>query len=409
MSSKNEQCIRTNKKVLFIHHSGYIGGAGVSLMHILKGLNQLPFDLTVYCPNIPNDMINQIKNLGIETISSPNSIQIIEHFAGCDRSIFNYKTLRNLINITRNKKEIEKLIKSISPDIVVVNSMTLSYIGRIAKSIGVKTVCFHRETYAKGLFGIRTKYIKKYLSNDFDKVVFISNHDLRKSGNMKSKNYVIRDKVILNEFTNSKFVNLSLPEEAIKVLYTGGMSHLKGAHIIIKALAKSKTNIHLMFLQYGDIKRKKGLSDYSGIKNRLRYLLGKDYTAKVLSLIDKHGLWNRVHFFPTTSDVAKYFKACDFVAFPSTSAHQARPIYEAGASKKPIIITHSKNIEEFVIEGENGFTFNNGDTVKLATFLDKLSMDKELRILMGNKNYEMTIANHDFSNLQQELIEVFDM
>ena len=192
-----------NKKVLIIHHCGSIGGAGLSLLHILKALKQLPLDVTVYCPDRPMDMINEINKLGYECISEPTTIPIIEHFSGSDRFFMDYRNIRNLVDISKRKNDLKKLIKDFSPDIIAVNSMTLAYVGKIAKSMGIKSICFHRETYAKGLFGLRTKYIKKSLSDDFDKVVFISKFDLEQSGHMKSKNFVITDKVILNEFAKN--------------------------------------------------------------------------------------------------------------------------------------------------------------------------------------------------------------
>ncbi|MCA1031324.1 glycosyltransferase family 4 protein [Bacillus timonensis] len=398
---------KTKQKLLFIHHSGYIGGAGLSLLHILKSLKYLSIEVTVYCPSEPGDMLREIKKLGYECISEPKSIPILTHFSGSDRSILHYHTLRNFLDIVVRKKEIEDMIRVVSPDIIAVNSMTLSYIGKIAKSLGIKTVCFHRETYAKGWLGLRTNYIKATLSNDFDEVAFISQYDLNQSGSMNSNTHVITDKVILNEYCNKNSDRLIKKGNTIQILYTGGMSELKGAHILIEALSKCKNNIHLIFLQYNGPKKKKLLLDNSSIKEKLKYLLGLDYTAKVLSLIDKNNLWDRIHFYPATNDVAKYFISCDYVVFPSTSPHQARPIYEAGAAEKPIIITESENIAEFITNGENGYVFPNGNSDYLAELLNRLADDKELCEIMGENNYSKTVQNHNFITLQEELKRVF--
>lgn len=405
--------IKLKKKILIIHHSGYIGGAGLSLLHILKALKALSLEVTVYCPDKPDQMVKEIKKIGYKCISDPSTIPIISHFSGSDRFILNYHTIRNILDIIKNLASVKRLIKQVSPDIIAVNSMTLSYVGKIAKSLGINIICFHRETYAKGFLGVRTNYIKKSLSNDFDKVVFISNFDHKESGELKSCTYVVRDKVIMEEFVvgknDYKDDILKLSEDAFTILYTGGMSELKGAHVIIEALAKCKSNIHLIFLQYDGLKNKRRLLNYSGIKNKLRYMFGKDYTARVLSLIDKYQLWNKVHFYPVTNNVAIYFQLCDIVVFPSTSPHQARPIYEAGAACKPIIITDSQNIREFVTDGENGYVFKNGDSSMLADLADKLANNHDLTKLMGNKNYLMTMDKHNFSTLKDELLKVFRM
>jgi len=400
------------KKVLIIHHSGAIGGAGVSLLHILKAIQDLNLDITVYCPKEPNDMIIQVKKLGYKVVSEPQNIPIIQHYSGSNMFFFDYRTIRNIISIIKKKKSVKKLIEEINPDILIVNSMTLSYVGKIAQSMNIETICFHRETYIKGLLGIRTKVIKYQLSNYFDKVVFISQYDLEQSGKMNAKTFVVTDKVILNEYKDEKnnFNPLSsLSDKVIKILYTGGMNKLKGAHIIIKALAKCERNVHLIFLQYDGSKRKKRFSDCKSLKAKIRFLIRRDYTAKVLGLIDRYNLWDRIHFFKATAEVAPFFKNCDIVVFPSTSPHQARPIYEAGAARKPIIITESPNIAEFIENGKNGLTFENGDYRALALAIDKLATNSSLKEELGKENYLRTIRKHDFDMLKNELRKVIDI
>lgn len=401
------------KRVMFIHHCGYWGGAGLSLLHILESLKNTALDMIVYCPSKPDNMIKQIKNLSVECFSSPPSISTYNHYSGSMRCFFSYKFFIENVRIQKSKSDIKKILKTYSPDIVVVNSMTLCYVGRIAKSLSIKTVCFHRESYAKGFIGFRTKLIKSSLSKTFDKVVFISNFDLKQTGNMRSKSYVVHDKVMIKDYleakvdTNKEKDFKELPTEKVKILYTGGMSYLKGAEVIVKALAKCKENVHLLFLQYDGIERKKKLSDYSSIISKLRFMLRRDYTAKVLALIDKNHLWDKVTFYPTVFNVEKFFLQSDFVVFPSIYPHQARPIYEAGAAKKPIIITKSENIAEFLTNGKNGFTFQKGNFNELAKLIDLLANNKELREQLGYQNYLQTIKKHNFITLRKELSDVF--
>lgn len=70
-------------------------------------------------------------------------------------------------------------------------------------------------------------------------------------------------------------------------------------------------------------------------------------------------------FHPSTDKVEKYFTACDAAVFPSTLAHQARPIYEAGAAEIPIFISDFENTKEFVTE-ENGYCFQVNNAEELA-------------------------------------------
>lgn len=401
-------------KILLIHHSPFIGGAGVSLLHILKAINSnnkdSQYDVTVYCPSNPNSMIKEIQKLGFNTVSNPSYIPIQEHFSGNVNFFFGYKSIKNKFNILFKKKNIKELIHSVNPQIIIVNSMTLSYIGQIGKDLGKETICFHRETYAKGLLGIRSKKIKKSLSNYFDKVVFISNFDMMQTSSRYLNNFkVITDKVEVEKY--NKYYKkeevikgvAKIPENAFKILYTGGMNKFKGANVLISALAECDQDVHLIFLQYSGEKNKKTFKNFNTKKEKLKYLLGKDFSAQVLKIIDKKNMWDRIHFQPTTQDVEKYFLVTDIVVFPSLSPHQARPIYEAGAAKKPIIITKSKNISEFLTDGKNGLTFNNNDHMDLARKIMYLKKNPQIAKKLGESNYYNTMENHNFSDLKEEI------
>jgi hypothetical protein len=49
-----------DKKILVFHHSGAIGGGGVSMLHILKTLKSLGYNVKVICPSEPSHMIDEI-------------------------------------------------------------------------------------------------------------------------------------------------------------------------------------------------------------------------------------------------------------------------------------------------------------------------------------------------------------
>ena len=117
------------------------------------------------------------------------------------------------------KKEVEKIIRIHKPDIIMTNSMTLYWINKIAKKWRIKNLCFHRETYAKGLFGLRTFFIKKGLSQA-DAVCFISRLDLIKSQDVDTKKIVIFDKIDEEIYkTNNDTLITPNRNNPIKLLY----------------------------------------------------------------------------------------------------------------------------------------------------------------------------------------------
>ncbi|WP_226681940.1 glycosyltransferase family 4 protein [Sutcliffiella horikoshii] len=401
------------KKILLVHHSGYIGGAGVSLFHIahsLKSLNE-KYDFKVYCPTNPPHIYNWLEKNEIETIRANKTPVFFTHYSGCDRFILGRNSLKNIIDIflfKRSWKELKKVILESKPDVVIVNSMTLFWMGSLIKKMGIKTICFHRETYAKGLFGVRTNIIKESLKKFFDGVAFISDNDLQETGKTLGCSRVITDKVDysnykLSDQTNIK-MNSILTKDTLKIIYLGGVSKLKGAHVIIKALNRIKNkNVKLIFLQFESEKRCKKLGDCKTAFHKIKLLLGLDYEAYILKLIHKYKLWDRIVFIPAVLEPEKYILAADLVVFPSTEPHQARPLYEAGMAKKPIILTNFKQTSEFVIDGFNSLTFKNGKYKELANRILQLENDQDLYNDLIKNNYHQSISYHNLKTLPSEL------
>ena len=69
-------------------------------------------------------------------------------------------------------------------------------------------------------------------------------------------------------------------------------------------------------------------------------------------------------------------EGCDLVVFPSTKAHQAMPIYEAGMAERLMIISDFVNTREFLENEKNGLTFPPSNSEALAEKI-KEGLDKD--------------------------------
>ena len=296
------------------------------------------------------------------------------------------------------------------PDIIAVNSMTLFWIGSICQQMRIPVVCFHRETYKKGLIGVRSSIVKHALKTKFDGVACISNFDRKQTGNSHNTSLRITDKVDLSlyELVDKAQVRekLMLPQNKKLVLFTGGCSRLKGGLIAVKALEYiSDKDVALVFLQYEPDSTKMGFKNQA--KERIKVLLRKNYKRLIENEIESNNLKEKVYFRPSTMKVNEYFLACDMVVFPSEIPHQARPIYEAGAARIPIVISDYVNTEEFVTE-KNGYLFKPHSAKSLASrivecFTNQQVMDKKVSL-----NYQMTKKNHDLNNLRGEVVNLLN-
>lgn len=395
------------KKVLIFHHYNSSTGAGLSLLHILQSLSRDELEITVCLPKMKGDLDLKILNLGYRVIYSDAVIPYM-HFSGNHTSFLSSRHLQNCMSIKQILEEIQRIIQEEKAEYVMVNSMTLFWIGKTAKKCGVKTICFHRETYRRGLFGIRTNYIKKELSRNFDVVAFLSNYDMEETPRGKAHYIRITDKVDIEKYIPLEKemcrVEEKLPLNENLILYTGGMAKLKGAETIVKAMPFVKTqNTKLVFLQY---QKHEIVNLKEKIKNDIKILLGKNLSFKIEKYIEKNNIEDRVIFRPATDEVEKYFVACDAVVFPSIDAHQARPAYEAGIAKRPFIITDFINTREFA-DKSNAWLFKRKNYRELAECIDEALSGKS-----GEKvdnNYKKSMKDNNLKSLSKELSNIFEI
>ena len=398
-------------KILILHHYGGIGGAGKSLLHICEALLSMQdkYELTVLCPNNPSDMVNELRNIGVRVIELDYNPVIINHYSGSENFIFHPKSFKNIFDILKknNWDDIKGIIEKEKPDIVALNSMTMSWMGPLLKKMMVSTVCFHRETYAMGLLGIRTYAIKKLLRNYFNSIAFISKYDLEQTGPLKGNGFVITDKVDFELFGTPCHKSYETNSERFKILYMGGISKLKGAHVIIEAMNILKEeNVELTFLHFNPAEDSSNIKTISIIQF-LKKILKQNYEKNLISYVNNHELGSYINFYPAVQNPEEFIMDTDLVVFPSTKPHQARPIYEAGASKKTIVLSNFEQTKEFAEDNLNCLTFESNNSNALSEKILEIKNNVQLQKTLSENNFKKAYLFHNLENLPNELNYLF--
>ena len=391
------------KKLLIFHQHDTCVGAGLCLIQIVQALKK-NYDITVCLPKNGGNLNNLLIKEKIKTIYISGTPVQYSHYNGGYHNFFSLYHIKNIIRIIKNKKIINQIIEEISPDMILCNSLTLFWIGKIAKKYNIKTCIYIRETYCNTKFNFRTNYLKKSINNYFDKIIAISNYDLNQTSNKKNKNYYkITDKVDFTLYDDLKKnkcrEELNISQDDKIILYVGGDSKIKGPLVILNAM-KYVGNAKLLYLQHYTSKK--------SFKNFIKRLLKLDDSYIVEKFIKKNNLEEKIILKSSTNKVEKYFIASDIVVFPMIIAHQARPVYEAGYARKPIIISDFNNIKEFANE-KNVFLFKPGNYNQLANTINYIFKNNDNDIIQKiQNNYNNTVNNHNFKTFNKELINCFN-
>jgi len=393
---------RPRKRLLVLNHATTLGGASLSLEHILKSIDTSEFDISVYCRSDRQDFALHLESLGFNVIYGGSGPTPFAHFSGAEFPAFSVSAIANVARILRDCVGISRVLSK-RFDLVIVNSMTLFWVGRLARSYGSRTAMFHRETFIRGRFGLRTGLIRHELLHGFDGVAYISEFDRSAAGDFRAASTVISDKVDPSAYADigrrQARRHLGIPD-GYYVLHLGGASRLKGPDTILRALELIDQEVSLIFLGAESSQDMSREGSYRGSRLRSH---ADDYGKLLQRLANSATLKERVLFRAASSDVNLYYLASDLVVFPSSSPHQARPIYEAGAARRLILLSDFPNTKEFARDGVNCVEFPPGDASALARRVNEAVRDPRMMQGLIQENLRLTLLNHDVAKLSGEV------
>lgn len=394
------------KKIVLIHHSGLLGGAGISLYYTWLELAK-QYNVSCYVPDDPPELKNFLEKKGLSPKSFRYRLGKLTYYSG-GNGLTNLKFWYHMLRVFLHKKRWEAILDDECPDLVFVNSIVLCWFGIFAKKY--KLMCFVRETVRGDRYSWANKFMAKLLERFF-LVSFLSNYDANTWNLVKPQSIITHDFMELSDFEpklekSEACEKLFIDAEPFNVLFLGGMNKLKGTKVAVKSMeGLCKENIHLIIA--GNNPGKFSFGTFTQLWNSLVHFTSKLYFFRILQQISSSSLRKKIQYIGVQSNVGLAFDACDVLIIPMVEPHQARPVFEFGVQKKPVIISDFDNICEFILDDINGLTFTPNDHEALSLCIKKLYHDKSLYTRLGNRNYQNAITNHDrikvMSNLMQKI------
>lgn len=386
--------MKSISKVLFFHQTSIVGGATKSGSFIIKALKDIDVHCSFAYRSSENGKLREFFSANEipvnRYIDLGTHIQPFYHYNGNHHNIFSLKFIKSVLFIVKSVPRIYKLIKIESPDLIIINSITLFWILLLANNSKAKKFCWVRETLPKNGNGLRSKFIQYIVSNFSDKIVFISKYDLNKFKAKPAKKKLVYNP---NKFDELSLLNHSLKNKKNKFLFLGGINKLKGTFFLLRSFILALSYKQDLKLTISGFIKKRKPDKYETNCLRIIEDINKKYKKSIILKESNH-------------DVSQNYKETGFTIFCPDQIHQSRTIFESANYLKPVLIPNSPNFEEFSsIKGV--FTFKNKDHESLANLILELSNEKynisenEL-ILFKAKMVDM----HSISNFQKSFLKL---
>jgi glycosyltransferase involved in cell wall biosynthesis len=183
------------------------------------------------------------------------------------------------------------------------------------------------------------------------------------------------------EFRHAILALANWSGNAFLLLFVGaGEWDRKGLDLAIGALASLPNDVKLVVVGSGDRKRFERLAE-------------------------RYGVTQRIHFTGMRRDVSRFYRATEAFVFPSRYEAQPLVCLEAMACGLPVVATRFHGIEDYLLEGVNGFLVSPG-TEAIATAILKLLEDPGCRLRMG-RDAAQTAQRFRKEEIVRQILETY--
>lgn len=391
------------KKIAYLAHGTGHGGAGASLILMVKSINHLNYEKYLFVNRITywagiDTFFNMFKK--VELIEVPS---IYNDLAG------GYTPLDKLQEYSSNSypKFINKLISE-KIDVLHINTSVFPHIHKLVKEkTNIKIITHVREVIPYYDNGEVQKYMVEQILNHSDAIICISNNEAKPFVNHKNI-HIIPNPFDFSSIENTKPIlrqKYGISKNIVLVGMFGQFHKMKGQllflNILKEIILKNKIGKEIKFVLIGAL--------FNPLWKRiLKKMLGKnDYGSEILSYIRKNKLENNLLIIPYVPNIFEYIIDLDIVVRPSLSSDPwGRDIIEAMAFEKPIVATGDS--EFYILNNESGYLVNKDNIELLALKISNLIQDESLCKKFGEKGKEIIYKKCNLENYNNELLKVYE-
>jgi UDP-glucose:(heptosyl)LPS alpha-1,3-glucosyltransferase len=176
-------------------------------------------------------------------------------------------------------------------------------------------------------------------------------------------------------------LSFGVPQGVPLLLFVGSQYRLKGLGFVIRALAEMKTKAVLL-------------------------VVGGDKVAPYKRLAEQLGVDDRVIFAGARNDLPNIYPAADAFVLPTLYETFALVCLEAMASGLPVLASPVGGIEDYLIDGDNGFHIER-DSTDIAAKLDRVLSSPALLARVRASGLA-TAKNYGWEKIAKQYLRLFD-
>lgn len=403
-------------RILYVVHSAGLGGALLSLRYLVEALDRDRYEPVVACIHDVPEVMDTFRAAGVETVHAPG-ISIFPHTTGGWDPLATpfgaLRAARTLRAFGPSARATEALVRRVRPDIVHLNSLVLAPSAAGARAAGARVVWHVRESVHPGHLGVRRRWLGRAIRRWADEAVFISHDDRRR---LTGGSFGV---VIPNYVDHARFdralpgcpvrAELNVPADAPLALFFGGVSSLKGAHVLLPALLRARRTVPNLHAVIAGAEAPWSQSLVARAARAVLPLLGSGTERqRFVRAYQEGGMEGWVRLLPFRNDPERLTAAADVVVFPSTQPHFARPVIEAAAMATPVVASRLGGVEELVEDGVTGILVPPGDPEALGDALARVLGDPALAGRMGEAGYARSLERYAARPNLERILAVYD-
>jgi glycosyltransferase involved in cell wall biosynthesis len=364
-------------KILYVHHCGSTGGAGNSLLFVLKSLNEMGHEIHIVTQY--GEMTNRFKRVTSNVYEIEGvPVEFTAEGFGILRTLFINLKSRLL---WKELRKVCSIVNMVQPDLIHLNEIGMFSLAKTLKREFNIPIISHARTVPNRKNGYYIKRFTRMTNVYIDHLICISKSVSNLYPNIKQKS-VIYNPLHIDKMNIVNLPSIDYHAEKIKVLFLANFYKQKGVQETLEAAIQLKDDPSIEFIIVGSNTRpNKFFNSFFGIILDVTNTY-PNYEKRFNTAMKKLGISNLV-LKGQIEDINDEIRNCHLLIAPMHLNGTPRPVFEAGVYGIPSILSLYHKIDDLVENGVNGFVIQERNISELVDKILLLKQDRALLKSMG--------------------------